>query len=67
MDSEDSIEEKLDQSEQLEGLEKLERIEDKMLDEEECLHEALEQSKMPNHMDGAHALSCPCPKCTPRC
>lgn len=29
-----------------------------------CLHE--EMSKYtPNHLDGAHMLACPCPKCSP--
>lgn len=33
----------------------------------QCLHEALEESLPENQKGGAHMLSCPCPKCTPRC
>lgn len=35
--------------------------------EQECLHEALDEHLPPNEQGGARLLACPCPKCSPRC
>lgn len=36
-------------------------------EDSECLHEKLEETRPSIHKGEAHMISCPCPKCTPRC
>lgn len=57
------VNELLDEMDEMEEVRRIQEI----VEEHECLHEKLEESRPPNHKGEPHMLACPCPKCTPRC
>lgn len=76
-ESEEEVFEALEaaQTDEMEEIEEMEDLQDRMEriqelmnnNETNCLHEELEDSMLPNQRGSPHMLSCPCPKCMPRC